>query len=157
MAVRIRLKRIGRKKRPFYRVVVVDSRTRRDGREIERLGYYNPLPKEPEIKLNKERILHWLENGAQPTDTVMNLLKKQGIALQFHLKKSGAKESDIDKEIQKWEMYRDLKSKSSQTETKKSEPETTEAQETVEETETAEKTKETEEKVENNEAESTEE
>ncbi len=82
MAVRLRLKRFGRRHKSFYRVSAVDGRSPRDGRVIEELGWYDPMAKEPEkqISLKRERIEHWLKNGAQPTDTVRDLLKKQGIA-----------------------------------------------------------------------------
>ncbi|MCD5410162.1 MAG: 30S ribosomal protein S16 [Clostridiales bacterium] len=79
MAVKIRLKRMGSKKRPFYRVVVADSRSPRDGRFIEEIGYYNPISDPKEIKIKGERALKWLKDGAQPTDTVRFLLKKTGI------------------------------------------------------------------------------
>jgi len=79
MAVKIRLKRMGSKKRPFYRVVVADSRSPRDGRFIEEIGYYNPISDPKEIKIKGERVLKWLKDGAQPTDTVRFLLKKTGI------------------------------------------------------------------------------
>ncbi len=79
MPVRIRLMRMGAKKRPFYRVVVVDSRSPRDGKFIERVGYYNPLKDPAEIKLDEEKVRKWLERGAQPTETVMHILKKVGI------------------------------------------------------------------------------
>lgn len=76
MAVKIRLKRMGRKKDPFYRMVVADERAPRDGRYIEELGYYNPISKE--LKLNNEKALEWIGKGAQPTDTARALLKKSG-------------------------------------------------------------------------------
>ncbi|WP_026475977.1 30S ribosomal protein S16 [Alkaliphilus transvaalensis] len=79
MAVKIRLKRMGAKKRPFYRIVVADSRAPRDGRFIEEIGYYNPVSEPKEIKINDEKATKWLNNGAQPTDTVKYLLKKNGI------------------------------------------------------------------------------
>ena len=79
MAVKIRLRRMGAKKAPFYRIVVADSRYPRDGRFIEEVGYYDP-PKEPSvIKIDEEKAKTWLANGAQPTDTVKALLKIQGI------------------------------------------------------------------------------
>jgi len=81
MAVKIRLKRIGAKKSPFYRVVVADSRFPRDGRFIEEIGSYNPLTNPPEIKIDIEAAKKWLSVGAQPTDTARALLKKSG-ALQ---------------------------------------------------------------------------
>ena len=73
---------MGAKKRPFYRVVVADSRFPRDGRFIETLGYYNPCVEPVELKINSERATHWLKCGAQPSDTAAALLKKQGISLK---------------------------------------------------------------------------
>ncbi len=78
MAVKIRLKRMGANKKPFYRVVVADSRTSRDGKCIEELGYYNPLVDPAEIKIDAEKAKKWISNGAQPTDTARALLKKAG-------------------------------------------------------------------------------
>ena len=79
MAVKIRLRRIGAKKAPFYRIVVADSRYPRDGRFIEEIGYYNPLTDPAEIKVDAEKAKKWIANGAQPTDTVRALLKKQNV------------------------------------------------------------------------------
>ncbi len=79
MAVKIRLRRMGAKKAPFYRVVVADSRYPRDGRFIEEIGTYNPLTEPAEIKIDAEKANKWIANGAQPTDTVKVLLKKSGI------------------------------------------------------------------------------
>jgi len=79
MAVRIRLRRMGAKKHPFYRVVVADSRCARDGRFIETLGYYNPCVNPADVKIDSERAQYWLKCGAQPSDTAQALLKKQGI------------------------------------------------------------------------------
>ncbi|CDB24421.1 30S ribosomal protein S16 [Clostridium sp. CAG:557] len=76
MAVKIRLRRMGAKKTPFYRIVVADSRFPRDGRFIEELGYYNPLKNPIELKVNDEKVKSWIKNGAQPTDTVKSLFKK---------------------------------------------------------------------------------
>lgn len=76
MAVRIRLRRMGAKKAPFYRVIVADSRSPRDGRFIEEIGYYNPMTAPAEIKIDLEKAEKWIKNGAQPTDTVKALLKK---------------------------------------------------------------------------------
>ena len=83
MATKIRLMRMGRKKRPFYRIVVADSRTRRDGAFIEIIGTYNPLPNETELKIDEEKAMYWLNNGAQPTETVRNILSKEGIMKKF--------------------------------------------------------------------------
>lgn len=79
MAVKIRLRRMGQKKAPFYRVVVADSRSPRDGRFIEEIGYYNPMTNPAEIKIDAEKAKTWLTNGAQPTETVRSLLKKSEI------------------------------------------------------------------------------
>ena len=79
MSVKIRLRRIGAKKRPFYRIVVADSRTARDGRIIEAIGYYDPLTDPPTMKIDDERAKLWLGRGAQPTDTAGALLKKLGL------------------------------------------------------------------------------
>ncbi|MBQ8655335.1 MAG: 30S ribosomal protein S16 [Clostridia bacterium] len=79
MSVKIRLKRMGMKKKPFYRVVVADSASPRDGRFIEEIGYYNPMTAPAEIKLDGERAKYWMQCGAQPTDTVRTLLKKTGV------------------------------------------------------------------------------
>ena len=84
MAVKIRLKRMGSKKSPFYRVVVADSRSPRDGRFIKTIGTYNPLLNPAEVSINEELALQWLANGAQPSDTVRNLLSQQGIMKKFH-------------------------------------------------------------------------
>lgn len=82
--VRIRLKRMGAHKRPYYRVVVSDSRTPRDGRFIEEIGTYNPLLEDDNVKLDEEKALQWLQTGAQPSDTVKSLFKKAGIMQKFH-------------------------------------------------------------------------
>ena len=79
MSVKIRLKRIGAKKAPFYRVVVADSRYPRDGRFIEEIGYYNPMVNPADIKIDSEKAKEWVANGAQPTETVKSLLKKAGV------------------------------------------------------------------------------
>lgn len=81
MAVKIKLKRLGRTHRPFFRLAAMDSRRRRDGRVIEELGFYDPSNKDPglQLRLEEERLRYWLSQGAQPTDTVRDLLKKQGV------------------------------------------------------------------------------
>ena len=89
MAVKMRLKRMGAKKAPFYRVVVADSRSPRDGKFIELIGTYNPLTTPAEIKINEELALTWLAKGAIPTDTVKNILSKAGIMKKFHDSKLG--------------------------------------------------------------------
>lgn len=84
VAVKIRLKRMGSKRKPFYRIVVADSRSPRDGRFIEAVGYYNPLTNPVDLKLNEQDILNWLQKGAQPSDTVRNLLGSKGIMQKYH-------------------------------------------------------------------------
>ncbi len=79
MAVKIRLRRMGAKKAPFYRVVVADSRYPRDGRFIEEIGYFNPMTNPAEVKIDADKAKTWIKNGAQPTDTVKALLKKENI------------------------------------------------------------------------------
>ena len=84
MAVKLRLKRMGAKQKPFYRIVAADSRSPRDGRFIENVGTYNPITEPAEIKIDEEVAMKWLKDGAIPTDTVRDLLKKQGILEKFH-------------------------------------------------------------------------
>ena len=83
MAVKLRLKRMGAKQKPFYRVVAADSRSPRDGRFIETVGTYNPIKEPAEVTFKEDRVMYWLSNGANPTDTVRNLLSKQGIMKKF--------------------------------------------------------------------------
>ncbi|MEA3320082.1 MULTISPECIES: 30S ribosomal protein S16 [Bacillaceae] len=89
MAVKIRLKRMGSKKSPFYRIVVADSRSPRDGRFIETVGTYNPVMQPAEVKINEELALKWLQDGAKPSDTVRNLFSNEGIMEKFHNAKLG--------------------------------------------------------------------
>lgn len=83
MAARIRLQRAGRKKRPFYRIVVADRAANRDGRFVERLGHYDPVPDPFELVLNEERALYWLSVGAEPTDTVRSLMRRTDVWARF--------------------------------------------------------------------------
>ncbi|MEI3606666.1 30S ribosomal protein S16 [Pseudogracilibacillus sp. SE30717A] len=84
MAVKIRLKRMGAKKNPFYRIVVADSRSPRDGRSIEQIGTYNPVADPVAVNIDEEKALDWMKKGAKPSDTVRNLFSKQGIMQKFH-------------------------------------------------------------------------
>ncbi|MBM7552776.1 30S ribosomal protein S16 [Thalassobacillus pellis] len=84
MAVKIRLKRMGSKRNPFYRVVVADSRSPRDGRFIEQIGTYNPVANPVEVDIDEEKAMTWMTNGAKPSDTVRNLFSKEGIMKKFH-------------------------------------------------------------------------
>ena len=87
MAVKIRLKRMGSNKKPFYRIVVADSRSPRDGKFIEEIGYYNPVSQPKQVKINDEKAVKWLSNGAQPTDTVKTLLVNKGVMEKFEASK----------------------------------------------------------------------
>ena len=87
MAVKIRLKRMGANKKPFYRIVVADSRSPRDGKFIEEIGFYNPVSANKEVKINDEKALKWLSVGAQPTDTVKKLFANNGITEKFEAQK----------------------------------------------------------------------
>lgn len=104
MAVKLRLTRMGKKKQPTYRVVAIDSRTKRDGEYIELIGTYNPLTKPATVKLNEEVALNWLSKGAIPSDTVRNLFKEAGIMKKFadsKTKKTSKKETKEVKEEKK--------------------------------------------------------
>ena len=103
MAVKLRLKRMGKKKRPFYRIVAADSRAPRDGRFIELVGTYDPITKPHRVDYEEERVLYWLTNGAQPTDTVKSLLSGKGLWLKWTLIKQGADEAKIASELEAWE------------------------------------------------------
>ncbi|MCD6205762.1 MAG: 30S ribosomal protein S16 [Candidatus Marinimicrobia bacterium] len=109
MAVRIRLLRMGRKKKPFYRIVVMDSRTRRDGRYIDKVGHYDPLKKPAEVTIDRDKVINWLEKGAEPSKTVFNILQKEGIALDWHLIRNKASEHVRNVEMQKFELAKKLR------------------------------------------------
>ena len=107
MATKIRLKRIGRRNRPFYRLIVIDSRKRRDGAAIEQVGWYNPIDLKNSYEIKNDRILYWLQEGAIPSDAVKKLMKREGLALRWHLMQEGVEEKEIEKEIKKWELNRE--------------------------------------------------
>jgi len=100
--VRLRLSRLGRKKRPYYRIVAVDSRGKRDGGYIERLGYYHPLENPPAVDIDADKVLKWLRLGAQPSETVLSLLRKEGVWLRFRLEKRKMPESQINELMAQW-------------------------------------------------------
>ncbi len=106
MAVRIRLQRMGRKKRPFYHIVVADSRAPRDGRFIEKLGTYNPMTKPATIELDRDRAYEWLMKGAQPSDTARAILRFKGVLYKKHLmrgvQKGALTEEQAEKMLQEW-------------------------------------------------------
>jgi small subunit ribosomal protein S16 len=96
LAVKIRLKRMGSKKKPFYRVIATDSRNARDGRFIETLGYYNPLQDPPQIKIEEENLFKWLDRGAVPTDNAESILRRIGVMQKWQLLKQGVKKEDLE-------------------------------------------------------------
>ncbi|MED5474492.1 MAG: 30S ribosomal protein S16 [Candidatus Neomarinimicrobiota bacterium] len=102
MAVRIRMKRLGRRKRPFYRLVAIDSKSRREGAEVERLGWYDPLNKDNHFDLKEERIRHWLGIGAKASSAARGLFKKSGLAYKWHLEKNGKNEEEIIDLLNEW-------------------------------------------------------
>ncbi len=104
MAVKLRLTRKGKKKQPFYRIVAADSRSRRDGKYIEKIGYYNPITNPAEVVIDEEKVFYWLKNGAIPTDTVENLFSKKGIMLKWHHIKQGHDDAKVEEEYKKWEL-----------------------------------------------------
>ena len=93
MAVKLRLKRMGSKQRPFYRIVAADSRSPRDGRFIETVGTYDPIKKPAVVTVEEEKVMKWLKNGAEPTDTVKSILRKEGIMAKFAESKKQAKKA----------------------------------------------------------------
>ncbi len=107
--VKLRLARGGRKKLPIYRIVAADSRARRDGSFLEILGQYDPRFNPARVTLKEPRVMRWLNNGAQPTDTVRSLLSRQGIMLRWQLEKKGTDATVIDAEMQKWQTLQQLK------------------------------------------------
>jgi small subunit ribosomal protein S16 len=98
LAVRIRLQRHGKKKRPFYRLVAADSRSQRDGRFIERIGYYDPMTDPANIVIDAEKALKWLRTGAQPSDTAKDLMSKVGVWEQFMNEKLGQPSPTLETE-----------------------------------------------------------
>lgn len=103
MAVRIRLRRIGKKKMPMYQIVAADSRAARNGKFLEVIGRYEPLQDPLLINVNEERMFHWLKCGALPTDTVRSLLQRSGFWLKWTLKKSGTDELKITAAMEQWQ------------------------------------------------------
>lgn len=111
MAVKLRLRRLGKKKQPVYKLVAADSRSPRDGKFIEAIGLYNPLTHPSTLEVNEDRALYWLNNGAQPTETVRNLLSQKGILLEKYLKRKGVSEEKIKEEKENFKKLREAKSK----------------------------------------------
>ena len=106
MATTIRLTRKGRKQAPFYRLVVVDSRDRRDGAYIENIGTYNPMPAEFVCEVNATRAIDWLDKGATMSDTARSLLRSEGVLYRWHLKKEGLDDTAIDAKVEEFRAAR---------------------------------------------------
>lgn len=107
MAVKLRLRRMGKKKQPIYKIVVADARSPRDGKFLEALGLYNPLTKPHTVDVKEDRILYWLSNGAQPTNTVKSLLREKGIILKNDLIKRGLDAEKIESELAEWQKLKE--------------------------------------------------
>ena len=111
MAVKLRLRRMGKKKQPIYKVVAADVRSPRDGKFIEALGLYNPLTDPHTIEIKEDRVLYWLDNGAQPTNTVKSLLRQKGITLKRELVKKGHDAEKVEAEMENWRKLKEASSK----------------------------------------------
>ncbi|MBI5402555.1 MAG: 30S ribosomal protein S16 [Ignavibacteriae bacterium] len=109
--VKLRLKRMGKKKQPIYRIVAADARSPRDGRFIEEVGFYDPNKEPMMIKLKETKVIKWIKNGAQPTDTVRSLFKRYGLVYKLNLIKRGFDEGKITEEMQKFEAGKAEKAK----------------------------------------------
>lgn len=107
MAVKLRLKRMGKKRQPIYKIVAADSRSPRDGKFLEAIGLYNPLTDPASVDLNEERALYWLGVGAQPTDTVKNILSSEGILLKKELEKRKLSSDQVDAKVDEWRKAKD--------------------------------------------------
>ena len=107
MAVKLRLRRMGKKKQPIYKIVAADARSPRDGRFLEAVGLYNPLTEPHSVDIKEERVLYWLNKGAQPTKTVKSLLRQQGITLKNELTKRGVAEDKIESELSEWKKMKE--------------------------------------------------
>lgn len=111
MPVKLRLQRRGRKKAPFYAIVAADSRAPRDGRFIEKVGFYDPIAEPARVYVDHEVALKWLQTGAQPTNTVRSLLRHAGVTLKFALTKQGKSEEEMERIYTRWREEKDGKTK----------------------------------------------
>lgn len=107
--LRIRLQRKGRKKRPIWHIVVAEQHEARDGRIVERVGYYDNVTEKKEVTINEDRVFYWLDTGAQPTDTVRKILRQEGLLYKRHLMNWGKSEDEIEKALAEWKEYKDSK------------------------------------------------
>ncbi len=110
MAVKLRLRRMGKKKQPIYKIVAADARSPRDGKFLEAVGIYNPLTNPHTIDLKEDRINYWLDNGAQPTDTVNSLLKQKGINLKRDIAKRKLPEEKAEALLKNWQANKEAAS-----------------------------------------------
>jgi small subunit ribosomal protein S16 len=100
--VKLRLKRIGKRHYPVYKIIAADARSPRDGRFIEALGTYNPNTEPMDVQFKEDRVMYWLNVGAQPTETVRSILRSKGVILKWHLKKKGKGEEEINSALEKF-------------------------------------------------------
>jgi small subunit ribosomal protein S16 len=107
LSVKLRLQRLGKKRQPFYRIVAADARSPRDGKFIEVVGTYNPRTNPPEVLIKEDRAIKWLKNGAQPTDTVRSLFRKEGILLKYHLMRKKVEIEKIEETLQQFKARRE--------------------------------------------------
>lgn len=139
MAVKLRLRRMGKKKQPVYKVVAADVRSPRDGKFIEAIGLYNPKANPAVMDIQEDRALYWLGVGAQPTETVKNILSKKGILLKKDLQKQGKSETEINAKLDEWVKMQEAKKASKLTKKKTDKkPEVKAEEKTGKETESAE-------------------
>jgi len=111
LAVKLRLRRMGKKKQPIYKMVAADSRSPRDGKFLEAVGFYNPLTNPHTLDLKEDRIMYWLNVGAQPTHTVKSLLRQKGITLKKELITKGLDEEKVKSELENWQKMKEAGSK----------------------------------------------
>ncbi|HZW37679.1 MAG TPA: 30S ribosomal protein S16 [Ignavibacteriaceae bacterium] len=121
MAVKLRLRRMGKKKQPIYKIVAADARSPRDGKYLESLGLYNPLTNPLTLEIKEDRALYWLGVGAQPTDTVKSLLRQKGILLKKELTKRGLSEDKVAAEMEDWSKQKEAKASTRATKKAKTE------------------------------------
>ena len=111
MAVKLRLRRMGKKNQPIYKMVAADSRSPRDGKFLEAVGFYNPLTNPHTLDLQEDRIMYWLNVGAEPTHTVKSLLRQSGITLKKELISKGFDEEKVKSELENWQKIKEAGSK----------------------------------------------
>jgi len=107
LAVKLRLRRMGKKRQPYYKLVAADSRSPRDGKYLDAVGVYNPMTQPHKLEIDEVKAMDWLHKGAQPTDTVKSLLSQKGILLKYDLKKRGLSEEAIQAEVESWQKLKE--------------------------------------------------